>query len=236
MRLKPSFRQAAWIARCLGRGELTPLTSKDVEFLAHSVAARQLQPGERLFGEGDQPNRLWIVQRGELELAVKRAGGRRRVVQVLHGGDVVGDVEMLLRTAHAFGAWAAGDCVVLELRRKDFDTLITRQPRLAQRWLGSLAARLETSQRRIFHLLEGDLRHRVANVLLEEADDDVVRLPQVTLAALIGAQRPSLNKVLKELETAGLIELSYKRVSIRDRDALRQLADAVPRPTEHVVV
>lgn len=104
--------------------------------------------------------------------------------------------------------------------------MIAGQPRFAQRWLGSLAARLERSQRRVSSLLDGDLRRRAAELLLEEAEGDRVRLPQSTLAALIGARRPSLNRVLKELEGEGVIEISYRKISIVDRARLEEHAAA----------
>ncbi len=225
MLFKNPLREAAWIARCLGRGELAPLSQKDVELIARSIEPRRMEPGERLFAQGDRAQMVWIVREGEIELAVKGEKGRRTVVQVLHARDVIGDIEMLLGTPHAYGAWAGAEsAVVLGLRRKDFDALIAGQPRFARRWLGSLAARLERSQRRISSLLDGDLRRRAADLLLQEAEGDLVRLPQATLAELIGARRPSLNRVLKELETAGLIALSYRRISIRDGKGLERIA------------
>lgn len=96
---------SAWLPRL----ELAPLSQKDVEILARSIEPRRVEPGERLFAQGDRAQMVWIVREGELELAVKGAAGRRTVVQVLHARDVVGDVEMLLRTPHAYGAWAGAD-------------------------------------------------------------------------------------------------------------------------------
>jgi len=47
-----------------------------------------------------------------------------------------------------------------------------------------------------------------------------VELPQRTLAAMLGVQRPSLNKVLKDLERDGLIRISYAAVEVLDRARL----------------
>lgn len=226
MLFKNPLREAAWIARCLGRGELAPLSNRDVELLARSIEPRRINAGERLFAQGDRAHMVWIVRGGEIELAVKSAKGRRTVVQVLHAQDVVGDVEMLLGTPHVYGAWGGAEgAAVLGLRRKDFDAMVAGQPRIARRWLGSLAARLERSQRRISSLLDGDLRRRAADLLLQEAEGDTVRLPQATLAELIGVRRPSLNRVLKELESEGIIALAYRRISIRDRKQLERRAE-----------
>jgi Mn-dependent DtxR family transcriptional regulator len=53
--------------------------------------------------------------------------------------------------------------------------------------------------------------------------DEGVPLPQRTLAAMLGVQRPSLNKVLKDLEKKGLIVLAYGRIEITDAEGLLSL-------------
>ncbi len=50
----------------------------------------------------------------------------------------------------------------------------------------------------------------------DEATDGRIALPQRTLAAMLGVQRPSLNKVLKELERDELIRIGYAAIDILD--------------------
>ena len=61
-------------------------------------------------------------------------------------------------------------------------------------------------------------------LLADEAVSGRVELPQQTLAAMLGAQRPSLNKVLKDLERDGLITISYGAIEIRDTTRLASRA------------
>jgi Crp-like helix-turn-helix domain len=56
--------------------------------------------------------------------------------------------------------------------------------------------------------------------LAEEAVDGRVQVPQRTLAATLGVARPSLNKVLKDLERDGLIRISYSAIEVLDRAKL----------------
>jgi DNA-binding MarR family transcriptional regulator len=61
-------------------------------------------------------------------------------------------------------------------------------------------------------------------LLLDEGREGSVALPQESLAALLGVRRPSLNKVLRDLERAGVVELSYRCVDILDPGALAPVA------------
>jgi CRP-like cAMP-binding protein len=95
---------------------------------------------------------------------------------------------------------------------------------LARRWLSSVAARLMSAERRILQLAGRDLKTQLANLLLDEERDGSVALPQGSLASLLGVRRPSLNKVLKDLERAGSVTLSYGCVDIADRRGLERAA------------
>jgi CRP-like cAMP-binding protein len=83
-----------------------------------------------------------------------------------------------------------------------------------------VAQRLATSQARILGLLGRSLTEQVARLLLDEAVDGTVPLPQRTLAAMLGAQRLSLNKILKDLERDRLIGVRYGAIDILDSETL----------------
>jgi CRP-like cAMP-binding protein len=78
-------------------------------------------------------------------------------------------------------------------------------PTIARRWLSSVAGRLAASQARILGPLGRNLSAQVAQLLLDEQHDGTVELAQRILAAMLGVQRPSLNKVLKDFERNRLI-------------------------------
>jgi DNA-binding Lrp family transcriptional regulator len=80
------------------------------------------------------------------------------------------------------------------------------------------------AERRILQLAGRDLKTQLANLLLDEGRDGSVALPQESLAALLGVRRPSLNKILREFERAGVVELSYRCVDIVDRPSLVRAA------------
>jgi CRP-like cAMP-binding protein len=213
------IRQAAWVARCVGRGQAAPLRPEDVTALASTLAVRTFRPGAALFHVGEQPAGVWIIRDGRVELSVG-TGRRRAVVQLLRPGDVDGDIQLLLEMPLPYTARALSEATCLFLSRGDFEQLLATRPGLARRWLSSVAQRLAASQGRVLALLGGSLATQAARLLAEEAVDGRVELPQRTLAAMLGVARPSLNKVLKDLERDGLIKISYSTIEVPDRARL----------------
>jgi CRP/FNR family transcriptional regulator, cAMP and macrophage regulator len=213
------IRQAAWVARCVGRGEAAPLHPGDVAALAGMLQVRQFAPGEATFKAADPAAGVWIVRDGRVELSVG-AGRRRAVVHLLRPGDVDGDIQLLLGMPMPYTGRALAGVTCLFLATRDFEQLLATRPPIARRWLSSVAQRLAASQARVLGLLGGSLTAQAARLLAEEADDGRVALPQRTLAAMLGVQRPSLNKVLKELERDGLIRIGYSVIDILDAAGL----------------
>ena len=50
-------------------------------------------------------------------------------------------------------------------------------------------------------------------------------MTQADLAAMLGVQRSSVQRVLKELETAQLVALRYRRIELIDAGGLASLVD-----------
>lgn len=218
-----AVREAAWVARCVGRAETSPLAESDLSALASYLSGRQFGRGSVLFNAEQVPEGVWIIRDGMAELSVG-AGRRRQVVQLWHAGDVDGDVQLLLGMPFPYTARASTDIRVLFLEAHSFERLLAEHPRVARRWMSSVATRVVRSHARILALLGKSLAAQVARLLADEAVDGKVRLPQRTLAAMLAVHRPSVNNVLKDFERDGLVRISYSEVEIIDPDALSRLA------------
>jgi CRP/FNR family transcriptional regulator, cAMP and macrophage regulator len=148
------------------------------------------------------------------------------VLQVLREGDVFGDIPFLCDVPPPFSARALTDAAVIRLDAPTLHRLLIERPAVCHRFLFSLAARLQRMQGRLLQLTRGDLRQQVATLLLDETDGGAgeVALSQATLAELLGASRPAVNKVLKEFEATGALALGYRRIEVREPGTLATLA------------
>jgi CRP/FNR family transcriptional regulator, cAMP and macrophage regulator len=220
------IREAAWVARCVGDPETAPLTEDDLTALASYLEVKEIDRGTPTFAKGDKPRGVWIVRSGMIELYVG-AGPRKVVVQILYPGAVDGDIQLLkgMPLPYAGRALQASRCLFLE--PKAFESLLRDHPGVARRWLSSVASRLTRSHERLIGLLGRTLIEQIAQLLLDEQHSGRILLPQRTLAAMLGVQRPSLNRVLKDLEARGHIKLGYGRIEIADLDAIERLSKRV---------
>lgn len=215
-------REAAWVARCVGDSETAPLREHDLSALASYLTPRHYERGAPIYAADQPAAGVWIVRSGLGEL-VSGSGRRRLVLRLLRPGDVDGDIQLLLNMPVPYGARAIQPTRCLFLERQSFDRLLAEHPAIARRWLSSVAARVSGSQMRLLQLLGRSLPDQTARLLLAESVDGRVPLPQKTLAAMLGVQRPSLNKVLREFQQQGYVRLGYASVEIVDAPALEQI-------------
>ena len=214
-----SMRQAAWVARCVGRGSVPHLSPSDLDLLAAELSTVRLSRGDVAFVAGQMSTAVWVVASGSIGLFAG-AGAERVILSILRPGDLDGDVSMLLNMAQPYSAEALEDSIRHRLDNDLFGKMFGQHPELARRWLIVVASRLATSQQRLVDLLGVPLAQQVARVILDEAVADELPYSQATVAALLGARRPSVNKVVSDLHRRGLIDVGYRSITVIDAAAL----------------
>jgi CRP-like cAMP-binding protein len=218
-------RFGSWLACCLGRGERAPIGDADVADLVSELGEQRHAGGTFVFREGDASARVHIVRDGAIELSRANAG-RRVTIQTLQPGDVFGDVPLFLGEPEPFDARAVVDSTVLSMDAETLFRLMATRPRLARRWMVSLAGRMAGLQQRLIQLLAGGLEAQLAALLLERSDEaGRVSMSQSQLASLLGVQRTSVQRVLKQLGDAGLLEVGYRKIELTDRAGLMSLVE-----------
>lgn len=215
-----------WVAMCLGVGASAPLSADDAAALVNIMTVKNVKAGEALFCRNDDLRQIFVLESGSVALARPNAD-RTAFLNLLGPGEVFGDVGQLTHNTAPVDAVVLEDATVLTMEGEDLVRLMMTRPRIAMRWMASLAARLATAQDRLEELLAGPLDYQLASMLMHLADDQgVVSVSQQTISQLLGARRPSIARSLANLERRGLIEKAYRRIHIQDREGLRALVSA----------
>lgn len=218
----------AWIAKDFGRPNISLFSPADIDALGRTLESSSVPAGQRVLSPGAPADAAYIVESGEVELIVRR-GARRSVVGIQRAGGVFGDVPLLCEMPFPFAAVARVKTTLLRLEKASLVELLTTHPTIALRWLTSVVRRLEHANRRIVQLTVGDLPARMVALLASEIAQDgrqttEVRLTQSELAALLGATRQHVNRVLRELAENGLVQQQYGAIEILDPQRLMQMA------------
>ena len=206
----------------------------DAESLAVCVASlrvRRFRKNETIFHQGDPGDSLYIVESGSVKIVLSPPEGEDvAIIATLGRGEFFGELALLDGAPHSATAIAIEPTQTLVLRRETFDQLIETQPALRRALFAALAAELRRLTDHVEDLFFLDLPGRLASSLVRRARQERpdsstdVRLDwpftQSELAAMVGGARQSVNRLLVDMSSRGLIRIEDDVLVIPDVEAL----------------
>lgn len=189
---------------------------------------------EIVYATGDPPNGIFALIAGEIRVIQTTSEGRSALLMIASPGVWFGESAMIDGQPRSSDAIAVGQATVLQIgptvfRRLTADhsdhlaafaRLVCEQYRKAMDYIvttADLPLPVRLAQR-LVSLAHGHGRPGRDGVLI------ALRLSQEALADTVGVSRQTLNRLLKTLETKGMLSVGYGALTIRDPAALEALA------------
>ena len=210
------------------------LSDEDASALRAGIIQVHLDRGERLFSEGDDGDKLYIILEGKIKLTKAAPDGRENLLSVHGPGEMFGELSLFDPIPRTSSATAVTSARLAGLAHDDLRSWLSGRPEVAMHLLQALAQRLRRINEVKADLVFTDVPGRVAKALLDLADRFGVQTPegvqvnhdltQEELAQLVGASRETVNKALADFTARGWIQLAAKSVLVTDTDRLRKRA------------
>ncbi len=122
-------------------------------------------------------------------------------------------------------AEATEDSLICTMSRSDVERLLLAKPQVSLRILEAVGRRMVEAERQLEEIAFKGLIPRLAALLLREAEGEEVKgLSHQDIAEQLGVYRETVTSALKELKTAGIIDIGRKRITITDRKRLERAA------------
>ena len=188
--------------------------------LAHSGRVLQLQRGDLLFAETDEPSELYIVMSGRVAIFHTAADGRESMVALMEGGDLFGELPLFDGQPRSAGAKVLEASEVAALPYAPVRALYEEQPDLLWQVVNLLSRRLRVTGEALADSVFLDVTGRTAKRLLElsdGADEFTLPVTQEELAGMVGASRERVNKAISSFVRLGWIAQADRNYRILDR-------------------
>jgi CRP-like cAMP-binding protein len=216
----PNRLQRLW---CLHRIKLlTGMSPHTIDRVRAMMRITRRRRGEWIYMLGDPSHSIYFLQEGRMKIGALTEDGGEVLLGIVGPGEIFGDVGAIQGTLRTSSAQALDDSLLCELRRKDFESLLTAHPEISLQLLKSLSARLSRAEAQVLSLVGKDISTRVREALIDLIDFDSnserktirIRITQQDLANLIGASRQKTWEALKELQDSGVLVLSYGSILV----------------------
>jgi CRP-like cAMP-binding protein len=127
-------------------GEFAPGQIKQLAFYARQ---RRANTGAVIFRKGDPGNALYGIRSGTVKIAVASVDVRETAFNLLYPGDIFGEIALLDGHPRTADAFAADDCELMVIERRDFTASTNSAPKVAMKLIEILTARLRDISRRL---------------------------------------------------------------------------------------
>ncbi|MDD4145245.1 MAG: Crp/Fnr family transcriptional regulator [Prolixibacteraceae bacterium] len=177
---------------------------------------------------GDQVKNLYIILKGSVSGEIHDYSGNTVKIEDI-------EAPRPLATAFLFGSEnrfpvtvvARNDVTILSMPIDDFLKLLHLNTRLLKNFLNSISSRAQFLSRKLNFLSIKTIREKIANYILQKAGDRFhsieLKNTQQELADLFGVTRPSLARVLSEMQKEKLIIIDKRTVTILNKEKLNKL-------------
>jgi CRP-like cAMP-binding protein len=202
----------------------------DLAELARGLRERRYRAGDVIFRKGDQTEGLCIVLSGSVRTVRTSAEGREQVLKVFGPGRTFADIAVFDGEPQPAEAIAITESTIAFVPQADLLTLLRGHPDAAIETIRLFASRLRAYKQMVEDLSLRTVVARVARVLVDRArgaqtlvEESASLTPHYTqeeIAAMVGSVREVVQRALKTLETAGLIQMARGQIQVIDPRAL----------------
>jgi CRP/FNR family transcriptional regulator len=185
------------------------------------------QAEEPVFWEGDTCRGLFIIQAGRVKLYKLSSQGRELIINVLKEGDTFNEVPVFDRSGNPVNAAALDDSQLWVVEASAIRQILDRYPEAAHSFLLNLSQNLRMMVGMIEEMSFFKVTTRLARLLDEMSGEQLRgepshRVTQDEMAARIGTVREVVARSLRKLERSGAINVNYGKITIINRDVLRE--------------
>lgn len=203
---------------------LTPHIDNVDTFLMH--CQRRNYPAKGiLIHAGDKSDRLFYIIKGSVTVLVEDEEGREIIVAYLNDGDFFGEMGLFDDDTDERTAWirAKTPCEIAEISYEKFHELRKSHPEFLFALCSQMAHRLRNTTRKVSDLAFMDVSGRVARALLDlskepdamtHPDGMQIKITRQEIGRIVGCSREMVGRVLKTLETQGLVSVSGKTMVV----------------------
>ncbi len=199
------------------------LSEESLSAIAATGSSRQLQRGDTLFTEGEEPDHIYIVTSGRIAIVNRSIDGRESVVALMETGDLFGEMPLFDGGKRSAGARALEPSGVVAIPYEPVRTLYEQHPDELWGVVKLLVGRLRATDKSLADSVFLDVTGRTAKRLLElagDSDEFVLPITQEELAGMIGASRERVNKAIASFVRLNWIDQSDRRYIITNREQL----------------
>ncbi len=202
---------------------LHSLTEAELAILLKNGHKKIYPKNKLIIDDGEHSSSAYVINSGQVKVFLSDSHGKEIVLSFLGAGGYFGEMALIDQEERSAAVMTTEDTELTEISQKNFRECLQAHPELTERILQVLVGRLRKANKKISSLALQDVHQRVANTLAKMAvhkDGRLVVEDKPThqqIANVVGASREMITRILKNMTSDGVIEITAKEIFIQER-------------------
>lgn len=221
--------------QCIVRqfSSLKALTKDELLRMAECKTSYTIKKGEPIFEEGDITNGIFCVKDGVCKMTKLSANGKDQIVKLVKAGELLGQRSMISEEPANLSAVALEDMEVCFVPKSEILNFFNHNNQFSMNVMKTICGDLKEADDHMVSMAQKSVKERLAETLiyLEETfgnnEDGSLRiqLSREELAGMIGTATESCIRLLSEFNKNGLVDLSGKKITIKNKALLKKISE-----------
>ncbi|WP_338645404.1 Crp/Fnr family transcriptional regulator [Flavobacterium sp. KS-LB2] len=221
--------------QCIVRefSSLKALTKDELLKLSDCKTSHTIKKGAVIFEEGENVNGIYCIKDGICKLTKLSANGKDHIVKLVTKGELLGQRSMISDEPVNLSAIALEDMQVCFIPKSEVMGYFDKNNQFSMNVMKTICGDLKEADELMVKLAQKTVKERLAETLLylhhtfgENEDKSLkIQLSRDELASMIGTATESCIRLLSDFNKLGLIELTGKKIVLKDLTQLKKLAD-----------
>jgi CRP/FNR family cyclic AMP-dependent transcriptional regulator len=209
------------------------LDDKDLAKIAALGVRKKYKKGSIILLEEETGSALFTIINGKVKIVRTDDDGREVILSILGESEFFGEMALLDGLARSASVVSITKSELFIIHRRDFLQLLHDYPVIAVVLLNELTGRLRKADAQIKSLSLRDAAGRVANVIVQLADDigrirngrvEIEDLPlQQDLANMAGTSRETISRMIHQFIAKGYLQMQGNALIINDYEKFKSL-------------
>ena len=212
---------------------LKALNKEELVKLSDCKTSHTIKKGDVIFEEGDTINGIYCIKDGVCKLTKLSTNGKDHIVKLIKKRELLGQRSMISDEAVNLSAIALEDMEVCFIPKSEVMGFFDKNNQFSMNVMKTICGDLKEADDHMVNLAQKTVKERLAETLLyllntfgENNDNTLkIQLSREELASMIGTATESCIRLLSEFNKIGLIELSGKKIILKDINGLKKIAD-----------
>ena len=212
---------------------LKALNKDELLQLADCKTSHTIKKGEVIFEEGENVNGIFCVKKGVCKLTKLSPNGKDHIVKLVSKGELLGQRSLISDEPVNLSAVALEDMEVCFIPKTEVMGFFDKNNQFSMNVMKTICGDLKEADSHMVDMAQKSVKERLAETLLHLQDsfgvnEDgslKVQLSRDELASMIGTATESCIRLLSDFKKLGLIELTGKKITLKDIGKLKRIAE-----------